>query len=81
MIQALRDLSRYCDARLILWTCREGDQLERALQWCYAHGLTFDAVNDNLPDHITTWGNNPRKVYADVYIDDRNASDVLGVEI
>lgn len=53
----------------------------RALQWCYAHGLDFDAVNDNLPAHIEKYGNNCRKVYADVYIDDHNAADVLGVEI
>lgn len=81
VIEAVRRLRDDCGGRLILWTCREGDQLERALQWCHVHGLTFDAVNDNLPEHITIWGNNPRKVYADVYIDDRNATDVLGVEI
>lgn len=76
-----RTSRRTAQDRFILWTCREGDQLERALQWCYFHGLTFDAVNDNLPEHIERYGNNCRKVYADIYIDDRNASDVLGVEI
>lgn len=81
VIEAVRRLRCECGGRLILWTCREGDQLARALQWCYAHGLDFDAVNDNLPEHIARYGNNCRKVYADAYIDDRNALDVLGVEI
>lgn len=40
-------------ARLILWTNREGDLLEEAVEWCKAHGLTFDTVNANLTvDHI-----------------------------
>ena len=58
--------------RLILWTCREGMELESALNACRAFGLEFDAVNDNLPEMKEKWGNNPRKVGADEYWDDRN---------
>lgn len=58
--------------RFILWTCRSGRELEAAVAWCVVHGLTFDAVNDNLPENIARHGNNCRKVYADRYIDDRN---------
>ena len=59
--------------RLILWTCRyEGQGLEDAIAKCRAHGLEFDAVNDNLPEVKDHYGN-PRKVVADVYIDDRSA--------
>ena len=57
--------------RLILYTMREGIVLTEALDWCKKFGLTFDAVNDNLPDQI--YYENTRKVYADVYIDDHNA--------
>jgi hypothetical protein len=32
--------------------------------------MTFDAVNENLPDMVEKFGNDCRKVYADVYIDD-----------
>lgn len=53
--------------KVILWTCREDALLETAVEWCKTYGLEFDAVNDNLPgDHA-----NPRKIFADVYIDDR----------
>ena len=50
------------------------------MAWSAAQGLTFDAVNDNLPDMIAPYGNNCRKVFADGYIDDRNVRDILGVE-
>ena len=58
-------------AGLILWTLREGEFLNRALDACKRWGLHFDAVNDSLPDWIAAWGNNPRKVAADEYWDDR----------
>ena len=46
-------------SRLILWTCR-GRQ-----------GLAFDAVNDNLDEIKMRYGSNARKIFADIYIDDR----------
>lgn len=58
-------------AKLILWTCREGELLERALKWCYDRGLEFDAINDSLPEWKERFGNNPRKVGATEYWDDR----------
>ena len=59
-------------AKLILWTCRQDEQLEAALEWCFNHGLRFDAVNDNLPENIERYGNNSRKVWATEYWDDKN---------
>lgn len=58
--------------RLILWTCREGEELERAIEWCNSLGLFFDAVNDNLPDIVEKYGCNSRKISCDFYIDDRS---------
>ena len=59
-------------AELILWTLREDGDLDEAVFWCKERGLVFDAVNDNLERMKQQYGNNPRKVHADVYIDDRN---------
>ena len=59
-------------AKLILWTCREGKQLEDAVTWCLDEGLKFDAVNDNLPEMTELYGNNCRKVNADEYWDDKS---------
>jgi len=58
--------------KLILWTCRIGDALAKAVDWCQSHGLEFDAVNDNLPEIIEYYGSNSRKITCDWYIDDRN---------
>lgn len=58
-------------AKLILWTCREGEELQTAVDACKLWGLEFDAVNDNLPEMQAAWGNNPRKIFANEYWDDR----------
>ena len=34
-------------------------------------GLKFDAVNENLPSTIDYFMNDTRKIYADVYVDDK----------
>lgn len=58
-------------AGLILWTCREGGALEEAVAACKKWGLCFDAVNENLPSWKEFFGNDPRKVGANEYWDDR----------
>lgn len=60
--------------QIILWTCREGDLLKSAIKFCKNYGLEFDAVNDNVRENIEHFHNNCRKVFANYYIDDRNAS-------
>lgn len=58
-------------ARIILWTCREGKELDAAVEACRSWGIVFDAVNDNLPELKALYGNNPRKISASEYWDDR----------
>lgn len=62
--------------KLILWTCRCGDALNKAVNWCREQGICFDAVNDNLPEIVEKYGSNSRKICCDYYIDDRALSDV-----
>lgn len=57
--------------KLILWTCRCENRLEEAVSWCRGFDLEFDAVNENLPAMIEYFGNDSRKIFADVYIDDK----------
>lgn len=59
-------------SKLILWTCRNGEMLNSAVDWCKKHGLIFDAVNENLPEVKHRWGGDTRKVYCDFYVDDKN---------
>ena len=57
--------------KVILWTCRTADRLDDAIVWCKEQGLEFDAVNENLPEIIGQFGTESRKVFADIYIDDK----------
>lgn len=59
---------------LILWTVREGELLEEAVEFCRKRGLEFYAVNANHPDEqIPSRPSCPcRKLQADLFIDDRN---------
>ena len=59
--------------RLILWTCREGELLEEAVEWCRQRGLQFYAVNRDFPeDEAQSNTHYTRKLKADLFIDDRN---------
>lgn len=62
--------------KIILNTHRQGLQLEQALEWCRNQGLVFDYVNDNAKEIIDLYGYNPRKIYADSYIDFRVRNDL-----
>lgn len=59
--------------KFVLWTCRTGKYLEHAVEYCKSKGIEFDAINDNLPEIVDEYGDNPRKIFADYYIDDRNS--------
>ena len=71
VIKAIQEYRSY-GWKIILWTCRNYEFLDRAVMWCMNHGLTFDAVNKNLPEVQEMFGGDTRKIYADVYIDDKN---------
>lgn len=58
--------------QLILWTVREGSLLDEAVEFCRARGLEFYAVNSNYPAETPSDELSPRKLAADLFIDDRN---------
>lgn len=58
-------------SRVILYTCRNGEQLSEAVRYCNHYGLKFDEVNRNLQEHIDFYGGDTRKINADYYIDDK----------
>lgn len=59
--------------RLILWTVREGELLDEAVEWCRQRGVEFYAVNKDFPEeNISKNEQFSRKIKADVWIDDLN---------
>lgn len=68
--------------KIILWTCRDGKLLQDALAFCHRMGLVFDFVNENDPENMEALGfdHEPRKVVADLYIDDLSVQPKWGDE-
>ena len=62
--------------RWILLTMREGDKLQEALSWLKRFDLEPEVCNDNVEELCCEFCNNPRKVFAHAYIDDRNAGTI-----
>ena len=72
---AISTLKKLCDEQhlLILWSVREGDLLEEAVNYCKKRGLEFYAINSNHPEeHLQEEELNSRKLNVDLFIDDRN---------
>ena len=59
--------------KLILWTVREDDLLQEAVDWCKERGVEFYAVNRDYPEESLENNNHfSRKLKVDMWIDDRN---------
>jgi hypothetical protein len=56
---------------LILYTCREGELLERACFFLRVHGIEFKHCNKNTEERIAEYGGDCRKISADLYLDDK----------
>lgn len=71
-IETLRKLAAE-GHRLILWTVREGQCLDEAVEFCRNRGLEFYAVNRDYPEEDKETNSSfTRKIKADLWIDDRN---------
>lgn len=70
-IDTLKRLQQNYENQLVLWTVREGKELEEAVEYCRNRGLEFYAINSNYPEE-TKKSHEPRKLKADLFIDDRN---------
>ena len=67
VMRKLKDDGHY----LIIWSCREGKQQTDMVNWMLEQGIPFDRVNEHHPESIRTYGSNSRKVYAHLYIEDK----------
>lgn len=61
---------------IIVWTCRTGKLLRDAIRFLDEQGIPYDTINENIPHRIKEYGTDPRKVGADMYIDDKSPSGV-----
>ncbi len=61
--------------KLILWTCRTGIELEKAIEFCAKKGLHFYSINRSYPEEDFN-GLTSRKIDADIYIDNSNLGGI-----
>lgn len=72
MFEFLKYLQKEHNIKLILWTSRTDRHLINAIEFCKAQGMEFDAINENIPEVKAFTGRDTRKVYADIYLDDKS---------
>jgi hydroxymethylpyrimidine pyrophosphatase-like HAD family hydrolase len=77
-LKALQKKGHY----LILWTYRDGDKLQAAVDFCSENGIEFYAINHSYPEEGIEfkhfYNKISRKIDADVFIDDRNVGGFIG---
>lgn len=56
---------------IIVWTCRSGLDLEAVRRFLDEHKLPYDYLNENTRENKRLYANDSRKVFADLYVDDR----------
>lgn len=75
-IKAIVDYILYiqeANIEIILWTCRTGEPLTKAVDWCKEQGIRLDAVNEQGWYDDTIWEDS-RKVFCNLLIDDTSYS-------
>lgn len=55
---------------LLMWSVREGSLLQEAIDYLESNGVSYYAYNKNHPEEDPTKA--PRKLDAEIFIDDRN---------
>lgn len=64
---------KFSNLKIILWTCRDGEALQAAIDFCFQNDLVLDAVNEDVKSSLR-WKNRTRKPFAHIYVDDRAVS-------
>jgi len=79
IINKIKEFKKH-GAEIALWTCREEDVLQEAVERSKEQGLEWDAVNDNTPSQKKFMAKvlkengevfATRKIFADFYLDDK----------
>ena len=65
---------------IIIWTCRSGKEVKRVKKYLEEHQFPFDLINENHPIHVAQYKEDSKKIFANVYCDDRNVGGFPGWE-
>ena len=71
--QCINDLYENHNCEIVIWTCRTGVEELNCRNFLIENNIHFTTVNQNTPAVICRWNkDDSRKIYADIYIDDRS---------
>lgn len=56
---------------IIIWTCRMEEPAAKAIEFLKKNGIKYHTFNDHAAYIKEHYGNDTRKIFADVYIDDK----------
>lgn len=62
--------------KILIWTCRTRLLEHQAIEFLKEEGIKFHYCNNQLPEVISEYGNDVRKLSYDVLIDDRNLGGI-----
>lgn len=57
--------------RVLIHTCRDGEHEEKVKNFLKSRMVSFHTINENHPEMMAKYKNDPRKLGADLYIDDK----------
>ena len=71
---AIETINEWYDAGywIIINSCRDHKEKADMTVWLQRAGVRYHAMNENLVWRIAQYGTDPRKIGADIYIDDHN---------
>lgn len=56
---------------IIIWSCRTDRKKYEMMDYLVQNDIPYHQINKSNPDNVAKYGIDTRKVYADVYIDDK----------
>lgn len=60
-----------------IWTCRSDDHERLVEKWLKDNGIPYDKLNEPFEHYTEFFKGNPRKILADVYIDDKSIDTIV----
>jgi hypothetical protein len=63
--------------RVAIWTCRSGYREMLVRDWLIDNQIPFETLNEPFADVVEIYGNGGRKIFCDVYIDDRSLHSLM----
>lgn len=84
IINKVKEFQKTGLCEVILWSCRDAGPLQEAINRCKEYGIEFDSVNSNSLSQVMHMRRAlqkgqvfaTRKIFADVYIDDRSPGSI-----